>query len=153
MYRLGVVAVRSNEYPLLATQYQIHECISFWVFRCFYIINDFVFGLSTNLFEDAANPHDFPLNRCNCAELILFIQFAFLPTHKTSWILVQKTCPYFIAHRVFPPILYELCSICTSAIIFFLQKDPKAIMTNILISIRNKMIAKSRLFCEFSNTV
>lgn len=81
MYRLGVVAVRSNEYPLLATQYQIHECISFWVFRCFYIINDFVFGLSTNLFEDAANPHDFPLNRCNCAELILFIQFAFLPTH------------------------------------------------------------------------
>lgn len=81
MYRLGVVAIRSNEYPLLATQYQIHECISFWVFRCFYIINDFVFGLSTNLFEDAANPHDFPLNRCNCAELILLIQFAFLLTH------------------------------------------------------------------------
>lgn len=50
MHRMGVVAIiRSHKYPLFAKLNQMHARIFFFAFsQCFIIINDFVFGLSTN---------------------------------------------------------------------------------------------------------
>lgn len=81
MHRMGVVAIiRSHKYPLFAKLNQMHARIFFLVFlNSLLLLMTLFSGCQQTLFEDAAIPHNFPLNRCNCAELIYsFIRFAFL---------------------------------------------------------------------------